>query len=344
MKKLVCITLLSYLSYSALPVSAAAPPATSSEQELAQRTAQLLAVALRGVPASTLAGADSSSMPVAQYQPSPAVESQLADWWALYHAMPHELAKQLARNYLAQGNKPRPSMQDVETFFTSDQSHIFPPGMLELTHSNIHMRNPICMKFWSIKFEGDYAALSQALCTEIQHKLQGQERSFVRLDLGNLNLGNMVPELVSQLIQELHECVRRMHCHLLSLDLHNNGLTTLTPGMFSGLQDLQCLNLNFNKLTALPPGIFNNLQDLQVLYLNKNRLTTLLPGVFDGLQHLLALSLIGNQLTTLEESGIFDGLHDLQEIWLIDNPVTSDDAAIKRLRQRLSIHNIVSTW
>ncbi len=322
MKKIVIITLFSYLLYSTLPAFAAAPPA---------------------------AGAGSSSMR--------AVENQLTDWWTLYHTMPDALAEQLAQNYLAQNDNPRPSMQTLEAFFNEGGGHMLPPSIVKQVHSNIHKRNPIII-VPSIKFEGDYDAFSQALLAKVQSTLHGQEGSYVLVNLCNNNLGDIESELLSQLIQGIHRHVISMNCHLFCLNLCLNRLTILPPKIFNGLQDLLILDLSANELTTLPAGIFDGLGNLRHLYLSynqlitlpsrvfygldnlqhlfliDNQLTTLEPGIFNDLQKLRLLLLDGNQITTLPAE-IFDGLGNLRILGLARNPIASDAAAVEELQRQL---------
>ncbi len=240
MKKIVIITLFSYLLYSTLPAFAAAPPA---------------------------AGAGSSSMR--------AVENQLTDWWALYHTMPDAIAEQLAKNYLAQNDNPMPSMQALKAFFNEGGEHMLPPSIIKLTHRTLQLMlsNPIVIKPVA-RFEGDYDTFSQAIWAEIQSALQGRDGSYLRVNLNNKNLGAMQPEQVSRFIQELQGHIRQKNCHMLSLELSRNRLTTLQPGTFNGLHYLQELYLDHNQLRTLPSTIFSGIRSLRTLGLSFNPLTT----------------------------------------------------------------------
>ena len=111
-----------------------------------------------------------------------------------------------------------------------------------------------------------------------------------------------------------------------SLDLSDNGLAELSPGVFNGLTNLQSLNLsNVDSITlqpgALQPGVFNGLTNLQELDLQYNDLTKLPPGVFDGLANLRSLDLQYNDLTKLPP-GVFDGLANLRSLDLGSNRFT----------------------
>ena len=63
-------------------------------------------------------------------------------------------------------------------------------------------------------------------------------------------------------------------------DLREGGLTSLKPGDFSGLSDLQYLSLYNNALKELPEDVFAGLVSLERLSLARNMLTSLPPGLF----------------------------------------------------------------
>ena len=124
-----------------------------------------------------------------------------------------------------------------------------------------------------------------------------------RLDLSNKNIDNLDGlELLEDPLA------------ITGLNLTDNQLTTLPPGIFNTLVNLNALYLEKNKLIALPSGIFITLDRLGMLTLDHNQLTTLPAGIFDHLDNLKLLNLSDNQLTTLQP-GIFDDLSNLK--WLI---------------------------
>ena len=95
------------------------------------------------------------------------------------------------------------------------------------------------------------------------------------------------------------------------LDLQQNRLSSLPPGVFRNLRDLRTLRLYLNDLDAedLPVGTFNGLSHLRSLTLWENNFRTLVLEVFanQGLSHLKTLR-IGQQnedRTTPEEFAAF---------------------------------------
>jgi hypothetical protein len=123
---------------------------------------------------------------------------------------------------------------------------------------------------------------------------------FGILDLSNLHINNLDgSDLVPNTIRSLH--------------LDSNSITTLQPGVFNGLTQLDELNLNHNSITTLQPGAFNDLINLTGLILDNNNIETLQPGAFNGLTQLEELNLENNRITTLQP-GAFNGLTNLAEL------------------------------
>ena len=107
-----------------------------------------------------------------------------------------------------------------------------------------------------------------------------------------------------------------------SLDLTDQGLTSLKMGDFNGLTHLQALDLKTNALTALPEGVFHGLTNLQNLDLQTNALTALPEDVFHGLTNLFGLSIRNNVLTAVPED-VFRGLTNLQNLSINANALTA---------------------
>ena len=106
--------------------------------------------------------------------------------------------------------------------------------------------------------------------------------------------------------------------NLQGLNLLGNSLTVLPSGVFDGLSNLRHLDLGTNDLTEVPSGVFDDLVQVQHLHLNGNALTTLPSGVFNSLRNVLHIDLRNNALTTLP-TGIFDNLDSLEYLHLHNN-------------------------
>ena len=105
-------------------------------------------------------------------------------------------------------------------------------------------------------------------------------------------------------------------------NLSSKGITSLNPGDFDGLSNVQHLDLEYNELSSLPEDIFNGLSSLTRISLNNNNLSSLPEDIFDGLSNLLYIYLNENKLSSLPED-IFDGLSYLRMIYLNDNELSS---------------------
>ena len=110
--------------------------------------------------------------------------------------------------------------------------------------------------------------------------------------------------------------------NLQGLNLLGNSLTVLPSGVFDGLSNLRHLDLGTNDLTAVPSGVFDDLVQVQHLHLNGNALTTLPSGVFNSLRNVLHIDLRNNALTTLP-AGIFDNLDSLEYLHLHNNALAT---------------------
>ena len=125
-----------------------------------------------------------------------------------------------------------------------------------------------------------------------------------------------------------------------SLDLSDQGLTSLQTVDFAGLHRLKSLDLSDNLLTLLPGGLFDELFLLETLRLNGNRLTTLPVPIFHQLFLLEELTLHGNQFTSLPD-GLFDELSRLDGFQPNgDAPV--DAEPLSGLRRFLDRHAVTS--
>lgn len=69
--------------------------------------------------------------------------------------------------------------------------------------------------------------------------------------------------------------------------MFNNNLTSLQPGTFKQLSQLELLNFNDNYITDLDTDLFIGLTNLQYLYLYSNRLTILSKNQFKNMFKLL---------------------------------------------------------
>eukprot|EP00439_Symbiodinium_sp_Y106_P000589 s4749_g1.t1 len=126
-------------------------------------------------------------------------------------------------------------------------------------------------------------------------------------------------------------------------------LTNSTP--FDALTELEVLDLSDNELSDLPPGLFRNLQKLTALSLAENALKVLPPGTFQGLQGLRRLDLHVAGLHELQQEA-FRGLDSLGFLDLSQNSLCDlPDGSFGSLRhlkllnlRRAQLLNPLSYW
>ena len=109
---------------------------------------------------------------------------------------------------------------------------------------------------------------------------------------------------------------------LKQLELRENEMTALTPGMFENLYLLEHLNLTSNKIALIDLEAFSNLTSLTELYMSQNFVSVLQKDMFVDLTDLESLILDRNQIFLIED-GAFNGLHSLKTLGLESNNLNS---------------------
>ena len=138
-------------------------------------------------------------------------------------------------------------------------------------------------------------------------------------------------------------CARLTLHHLreiTTLDLRNQGISSLRASDFDGLVRLETLDLSGNVLTSLPSGVFDELYLLKTLRLDGNLLQTLPDGIFDELFLLEELTLRENRFTSLpdglfEEFSRFDGMQP-------DGSQPDNSGPYPRIQRFLDRHEVSS--
>ncbi|XP_067001059.2 chaoptin [Anabrus simplex] len=163
--------------------------------------------------------------------------------------------------------------------------------------------------------------------------------SFRLLHLPSNNLSTFPEEIYSQ----------SQTYTISEMNLSNNGITVLKPGIFNRLFDLRTLNLSKNKLRSLPKDIFHNTNslttlmldynelvdvafvsscvNLKYLYLQGNKITTIPNASFLNVENpqdskIEVLNLESNEISIIEE-GAFQGMHHLKKLIISRNRVTT---------------------
>ena len=112
-----------------------------------------------------------------------------------------------------------------------------------------------------------------------------------------------------------------------SVEMPNEGITSLQAGDFAGLTNVPTLTLSRNMFTTLPARVFFGMTALDTLNLNDGALRSLPADVFTGLTALDGLNLSGNDLDSLD-AGTFTGLTGLVQLQLQDNDLESLPAGV----------------
>ncbi|TGG91606.1 MAG: hypothetical protein ERJ67_07770, partial [Aphanocapsa feldmannii 277cV] len=147
-------------------------------------------------------------------------------------------------------------------------------------------------------------------------------------------------------VQNICERFDALSSNRKACDLSSKGISTLSPGDFDGLPNLQYISLHSNALSSLPEDIFAGLSDLRTLYLFGNDLSNLPEDIFAGLSNLGQLWLLNNDLSSLPED-IFDELSDLHTLFLDYNDLSRlpEDifAGLSNLEQLMLSNNNLSS-
>lgn len=105
---------------------------------------------------------------------------------------------------------------------------------------------------------------------------------------------------------------------LIEIDLSNNLIKTLHPGVFAGLIKLRSVILNNNLLERLDDRLFENLSFLHNIEIKENRLHKIYSNAFVNVSVLSKIYLDSNHLKTLRRES-FDRIEKLASLSLSEN-------------------------
>lgn len=120
-------------------------------------------------------------------------------------------------------------------------------------------------------------------------------------------------------LQEIHKDAFKGLELLIELDLSNNYLKILQPGVFSDVHRLRVLILNFNLIERLEDYLFDNLTFFTKLELKNNQLHYIGPKTFVDVPKLSEIYLESNKLSLLSDES-FRNLEKLRSLSLMENP------------------------
>ncbi len=318
-------------------VGSALSYAAEATRSTGRRTGEALANAYSGTRrwlTGGRPGASSTGSAAADYKPSEETERSLEDIWLLHsqQQLQDQIARQLAKNLSEAGIRSGAGAKDIARHLKG-AGGLFTTAIREKVRRNLLLSEPVVIIELPLSkaYQGDYESFRDTLIAYLNDELVkiGTHHRVI-VDLSYRNLGELVRNNQDQfvdLMRAVYDTIDSHQCLLTGLNLNGNGLTTLPPGVFTGLINLQLLWLGRNQLANLPPGIFAGLTDLQELRLDGNKLAIMPPDIFAGLTNLQILLLNSNQLVTLP-AGIFAGLTNLQRLWLSGNQLAALPAGI----------------
>ena len=139
----------------------------------------------------------------------------------------------------------------------------------------------------------------------------------------NLLTNLQVLNLAENQIESLEPGVFRAMVNLLQVNLESNKIRELQPGVFENAY-LTKVNISSNLLTEIQSQSFSNLEILEVVDLSDNRISIIKNGAFDRIPHLKKLHLQKNKLSSYK-GDIYSGMSndtELEYLDLSDNEMT----------------------
>ncbi len=155
-------------------------------------------------------------------------------------------------------------------------------------------------------------------------------------------------EAVSCQLEYIHEDALEMNEQLLSLNMGNNNLQRIPPGLFRNSLFISVISLQFNEidLDSTSANTFENLQQLRSVFLDNNVITSVPRGFLAGANILEQISFRNNRIGNIE-SGAFDDLRRTGIVSLSSNNLQQLPASLVRQMSMLvsldmSFNNLVS--
>lgn len=186
----------------------------------------------------------------------------------------------------------------------------------------------VCHCKWiSSKKQADCRNTSlQAVPTELSVELQVVDLSYNvipelrRTEFKDANLPNLHKIFMRNCtLQEIHKDAFKGLELLIELDLSNNYLKILQPGVFTDVKRLRVLILNFNFIERLEDYLFDNLTFFTKLEVKNNKLQYVGPRTFVDVPKLSQIYFESNKLSVLNDE-TFTGIPQLKSLSLMENP------------------------
>ncbi|KAF7494318.1 Putative G-protein coupled receptor [Sarcoptes scabiei] len=119
--------------------------------------------------------------------------------------------------------------------------------------------------------------------------------------------------------QALSKIPEHIEDQILRMILKGNQLgLNLTLNMFNKLDRMHMIDLSENQIQFIPPGLFRKLWKLRILSLNGNQIRSIREHAFSGLTSLKTLDLSNQRIISLQKNS-FNGLRSLKNLDLSNN-------------------------
>lgn len=143
-------------------------------------------------------------------------------------------------------------------------------------------------------------------------------------------------QLSSNRLSSIPDALQYLH-YLISLDLSDNRIASVSNATLSGMPNLHILRLAGNRIGNMTKGTFQSLHSLRRLDLSNNQIANLEHGIFDDASALNVILLNDNLLEDI--NGLFMNLAHLRLLNVSSNSIAwFDYALVPRQLKHLDIH------
>lgn len=176
-------------------------------------------------------------------------------------------------------------------------------------------RNADCTNQGLELIPGDLSSELQVL--DLSQNRIGEIRAHELMEAHQQNLHKLY--MKNSTIESVHRDSFRNLTILIELDLSNNKLKRLDPGLFDDLKKLRVIMLNHNQIERLENNLFQNLKYLTKIELNHNLIFRIALHSFTNVPALSQIELDFNRLQILRKE-TFINLEKLTSLSLTNNP------------------------
>ncbi|KAH9415854.1 hypothetical protein DERP_000348 [Dermatophagoides pteronyssinus] len=241
---------------------------------------------------------------------------------------------------------------DQQTQFRCDNGQCIPaefrclltsdPRKICADRSNLNgCRNFTCPSSTSVKCAGSFCVDSILKCNErldCPVLSDWADEQFCPFYCSDSRLCQCIDTTINCSGQSLLTIPGSIEDQILRMILNGNQLgLNLTLNMFNRFDRMHMIDLSNNQIQFIPPGLFRKLWKLRILHLRKNLVEVIESYTFTGLPNLGTLSLNGNRIRLIREHA-FSGLASLKTFDLSYNQINElPDGVFSGLSSVISI-------